>query len=476
MQIISKILCTLLAVCMVSCCCDCGSDVGADVVMTEHTYKHIEGDTTGTDLKIYHLATAAAGEGEAKPAFILIHGGGWTGGTYELFKNQCEYFATQGMVCFSIQYRLNNRDYDGVKGTIVHCLEDAKSAIRWVRANAEQFNIDPDRIVVGGGSAGGCLAAAASMSPLINDANDDLAISSGADALILYNPVAHNGPAVGDIKPYNYGGVDAACKAAGFEDYSAFSPMANIREGVPPTLFLVGQLDHFLPLATCVEYQRLVESVGGECDLRVYANQAHGFFNMASNGSGFAATTRDVHDFLRKKGYVKGSSRQVDKWMKQCRAENAYADIDTFVYDRSKGGIAEKLRDWCEANNRVDNYLLNGDFKSGFDFWRGAKDNSVESGWYRRYQNVAVEQGAVYEYGFTALKGGENAPRVYMEIRKNQGNAKSKHGNGLTFTGGNDLMQSGRVKIPNGTIKVDVVLISEDESVCYGDVYLRRVR
>jgi acetyl esterase/lipase len=85
------------------------------------------------------------------PAIVHIHGGGWRGGDKSV--EQAKKFAERGFVGISIQYRLS--------GTALFPagVHDCKTAIRWVRAHADWYGIDPDRIGVTGGSAGGHLVA-----------------------------------------------------------------------------------------------------------------------------------------------------------------------------------------------------------------------------------------------------------------------------------------------------------------------------
>ena len=89
-----------------------------------------------------------------RPAVLAIHGGAWRGGD----KAWAEQFAKElcpfGYVVFSINYRLSNR----AGGTWPAQIEDVQKALRYIRANAERFRIDPDRIASLGMSAGGHLA------------------------------------------------------------------------------------------------------------------------------------------------------------------------------------------------------------------------------------------------------------------------------------------------------------------------------
>ena len=86
-------------------------------------------------------------------AVILIHGGGWRTGNRTLHYPLAERLAALGYVCFTPEYRLST------EALYPAAVYDLKASIRWVRKNAAKYNIDPDKIVVGGHSAGGELAA-----------------------------------------------------------------------------------------------------------------------------------------------------------------------------------------------------------------------------------------------------------------------------------------------------------------------------
>jgi acetyl esterase/lipase len=169
-------------------------------------------------------------------------------------------------------------------------LKDAKSAIRYLRVNAAKFNINPNRIIASGGSAGAHLAAATALIDGYNEAADDLAISPVPNVLVLFNPVIDNGP----------GGY-------GFErignEYKNFSPLHNIKAGAPPTLFLLGSQDNLIPVVTAQYYQMAMEKVGSRCDLLLYEDQPHGFFNYP-NFEYYKKTVEAADDFLQSLGYL----------------------------------------------------------------------------------------------------------------------------------------------------------------------------
>src|SRR5262249_6559933 len=92
---------------------------------------------------------------DKRPAIVFFFGGGWTSGTVKQFEPQASYLASRGMIAARADYRVKSR-HDVTPDA---CVEDAKSAVRWLRQNTAMLGVDPDRIVASGGSAGGHIAA-----------------------------------------------------------------------------------------------------------------------------------------------------------------------------------------------------------------------------------------------------------------------------------------------------------------------------
>ncbi|MGC8550872.1 MAG: alpha/beta hydrolase [Acidobacteriaceae bacterium] len=144
----------------------------------------------GSNLHLYVLEPKE-GSAKARPAIIFFHGGGWVAGHAGQFNVQARQAVAGGMAAIEVQYRLLGKGSDESPKI---CVEDAKSAVRWVREHAAELGVDPNRIVESGGSAGGYLAVFASMAPGWNDPHDDLSVSTKANLLMLYNPVIDNSP------------------------------------------------------------------------------------------------------------------------------------------------------------------------------------------------------------------------------------------------------------------------------------------
>ena len=198
-----------------------------------------------------------------RPAIVFFFGGGWVDGSASHFHPHCEYLAARGMVAISAEYRVKN-----LHGTTPQeCVKDGKSAIRYVRQNAAALGVDPNRIAAGGGSAGGHVAAAAGTLSAYEESGENLAISSKPDALVLYNPVVDNGPG-----GYGYSTVQAY--------WQDISPLHNITANAPPTVFFLGTADSLVPVSVGTGYRSAMESFGRRCDLHLYQDQPHSFFNF----------------------------------------------------------------------------------------------------------------------------------------------------------------------------------------------------
>ncbi|WP_246560521.1 alpha/beta hydrolase [Zobellia russellii] len=255
----------------------------------ELIYKIVDGDT----LKMHFRYPEKVQPNKTYPAIVFFFGGGWNGGTITQFEDQANYFASRGMIGVLVDYRVKSRHGT----TPFEAVSDAKTAIRFVRGYADKFQIDPDKIVASGGSAGGHLAAAAATVNGLDETIDNLSISAKPNALVLYNPVIDNGPEGFEYK--RMGGR-----------HMEISPMHNIKKGTAPTIVFLGTKDALIPVSTIEKYKTKMEEVGSRCDIFLYKDQTHGFFNRPrSNGEFYVKTTREADIFLESLGYLKGEPK-----------------------------------------------------------------------------------------------------------------------------------------------------------------------
>ncbi len=131
-------------------------DVQKDIVFGEVV--NYEGETENLLLDVY----TPVGDTEInRPAILWIHGGGFRYGndkTQMYIVAMANRFARRGYVGVSIDYRVRQNPREDIEGTLSHALEDAMSGLNWLRDNSDKYNIDKEKIIVGGGSAGGMIA------------------------------------------------------------------------------------------------------------------------------------------------------------------------------------------------------------------------------------------------------------------------------------------------------------------------------
>lgn len=236
------------------------------------------------DLRL-HIFEAKTKSAKNRPVLLNIHGGGWTGGGPRNFYTIAEHFARRGMVGISIEYRLLNKK----RNTTVHdCVRDGRSAVRYLRAHAEELGIDPDRIVVAGGSAGGHVTVGTALLDF-DDSEDDTDISCVPNALILLNPVI-------DTSKSGYGQAKIG------ENWRELSPVHNVRTDLPPTIIFHSTEDTVTPYAGARKFNELSQAAGNDCKLVTYQGGRHGYFIF--NLSAYREVISRMSAFLEQHGFL----------------------------------------------------------------------------------------------------------------------------------------------------------------------------
>jgi acetyl esterase len=265
-----------------------GADKKAVLLKMLATGAEIAYRTESEKQKLWIFRPADVKEDELRPCVFFIHGGGW-GGSPESLAPQSLYLARRGVVCVSIHF-------NGPKPSPKGCLADSLSAYRWVKQNGKKYNIDPDRIVVSGGSAGGHLSLAMVTIPGCDHPDDDLSIPIDPKALILFNPAI-------DLVD-GWGGGAKKCEKAGI-DPSAFSPARFVKSGLPETLILSGGKDRLVPLTMVNTFMEQMKQHGNKCSFVEYPDAGHSFFNYGKEDNVYFHQTMDeVEKFLCKLGYI----------------------------------------------------------------------------------------------------------------------------------------------------------------------------
>jgi acetyl esterase/lipase len=253
-------------------------------------------------LPIHIISPAGHRKSDKRPAAVFFFGGGWRNGTPTQFEHQCRYLASRGMVAMTVEYRVASRH--GVKA--ISCVRDAKSAIRWVRQNAERLGVDPNRIVAGGGSAGGHLAGAVGTIRAFDEENEDHTVSSIPDALALFNPALVLANIEGQ-KNRTAEQIKAMGERMGTLPQN-LSPYHHLSKDLPPTIIFHGRADTTVPFRSAQLFSEKAKELGVRCELVAYDDQPHGFFNYGRGGNPmFEATVKAMDHFLESLDYIQGS-------------------------------------------------------------------------------------------------------------------------------------------------------------------------
>ena len=259
---------------------------------TVETYKKVD----ETELKVWIFKPAAHKSTDRRPAIVFFFGGGWRNGTPQQFEHQCRYLAKRGMVAMTADYRVSSRHRTKAKA----CVEDGKSAVRWVRQNAARLGVDPNRIVAGGGSAGGHVAACTGV--ITGFEAGEAKISSRPNALALFNPAL----VLAEVP-----GIELDAKRASTLDErmgvpsEKLSPWHHVNEGQPPTIVFHGKADTTVPYKTAEMFTVKMKKFGNRCELKSYDQQGHGFFNHGrAKNVMFDKTVKELDQFLVSLAYL----------------------------------------------------------------------------------------------------------------------------------------------------------------------------
>lgn len=185
----------------------------------------------------------------SRPTVIWLHGFGWFAGTRRdnLEISMCALLATHGFVAVSIEYRLSG------EATFPAQIHDVKAAIRWLRANAETYGIDPAHIGICGGSAGGGLAALAGLTGDVPELEGDSGSpghSSRVQAVAVASSPSDFLRSGGEMRNDTDGPVTRLFGGTVAEKRDLMqlaSPIAHVSRNAPPFLIAHGTLDETVP-------------------------------------------------------------------------------------------------------------------------------------------------------------------------------------------------------------------------------------
>lgn len=210
-------------------------------------------------------------KGKLYPGIIFVHGGGWVAGSKSdwHFRTMPVEYAAKGYVCISVNYRLLGEQ------SFPACLEDVKCAVRWLRANADTYQLDPTKIGAFGESAGGHLV---SMLGVVgNDAKLEgdgpyLDYSSAVQAVCAVAPPT-------DFNSmYVFGFLPPGPAESRKDRVKQASPISYAHQDAPPFLVIHGSQDRIVDYSQGQSFVDALTKAGAPAKL-LTVDAGHGVFH-----------------------------------------------------------------------------------------------------------------------------------------------------------------------------------------------------
>ncbi len=288
----------------------------------EHVvYKKVDG--VELPMAIF-LPPGSKGNKEKRTAILCLHGGawsGWKGGDVQtwdgsVFAPHARYFAARGAVAVTISYRNVPRPEKEKEAfekgpSLFDLLADCRSAIRYLRKNADRLGIDPNRIAVIGDSAGGHLAACLGTIDRFDDPGDNLSISGRANLTIPCNPITDlTDPKWISFVPETPRAWEGDKPLSREERAKAISPLWNITPAAAPSLAMHGTADGIVDPRHSIDFQARMKKAGVRCELFMLPNAGHAFilFGYRSTGAQILQCMKTIDRFLVSAGYLNGEA------------------------------------------------------------------------------------------------------------------------------------------------------------------------
>ena len=241
-------------------------------ILVENVFIPSQDDRTKIRLRIYKSVSAST----PTPVLLWMHGGGYLIGRPEQDDDICiQYVRELSITVVSVDYRL------APKHPFPAGLDDCYTALKWIKAHAQELHIDPNRIAVGGNSAGSGLAAALAQLALdrkeIGIAFQLLIYPMLDDRTVLRTDIDDSNNVTWNHKSNRFGWESYLGQECGAEDVPAYSVPARRAElsGLPPAWIGVGALDIFHD--EDVAYAQRLKECGIECEINVIPGAFHGF-------------------------------------------------------------------------------------------------------------------------------------------------------------------------------------------------------
>lgn len=261
---VARVACAALFVGVVAATCGAADELPAEIMLV-HNLRYREGSNRQW---VLDLAAPKQVPAAPRPAIVVIHGGGWLEGDKSSFSTPGHKvpgniidFARLGFVAVTINYRLSG------EAPFPAALDDCRTAVRWLRAHARDYHVDPERIGAYGNSAGGHLALMLALADKQVDREKDAPWQEHSS--LVQAAVSDSGPldltfqyeqgALRTVVEKFMGGPPEGARAA---DYKRASPMTYVAKDTPPLMLIYGVVDNQVPVETADRFVLALEQAG----------------------------------------------------------------------------------------------------------------------------------------------------------------------------------------------------------------------
>jgi acetyl esterase/lipase len=235
-----------------------------------------------------HVFFPQTSTGGPRPLLVFFHGGFWDTPMPTQFVPHCLHFASRGAVTVCAETRTSSKHGTGP----VEALEDARDLVRWLRHNADTFQIHPDQVILGGSAGGAQLALLCAMpKPKAMPPVDGL--DCRPQGLLLFSPLVHT-TARQQIADRFPNGRTAR----------KLNPYQLVRRKLPPMMMFHGKADRIIPFEEIERFRRKLRFWGNSCELIDFEKADHSFFNFNVSHRNFELTMGAADRFVVERGFL----------------------------------------------------------------------------------------------------------------------------------------------------------------------------
>ncbi len=249
-----------------------------EILKDAATYIYQERPQGTVQTHVFFPENSASGP---RPVVVFFHGGFWDSPTPTQFVPHCLHFASRGAVAVAAETRTAARHATGP----IEAMDDARDLIRWLRNNADTFNIDPQRVAIGGAAGGAFLALLATM-PKAKALPPVDGLDCRPQALVLFSALVNTTQGQANVRFPNA----ASAKR--------LNPTRLVRRKLPPMILFHGKSDRITPYDEVERFRRRLRFWGNSCELVDFEREDHSFFNFNVSHKNFELTLEAADRFL----------------------------------------------------------------------------------------------------------------------------------------------------------------------------------